>query len=943
MAGVFPERRGDPSGAAVVPPAQTGPNTGFWPNLESGFAQEYGLESSVSVDRDYLAAYDEMLAVANRGRRNRERLPNPVLSPAGQRQADEQRLFSALADVQAYDPQAAAHLPKTPEELTQRIRERRARDRAETGDVLERGHGFLAGTGEFLGRMGGAIAGEPLNLATLPFGGVGRQAAMRIVTEGLVQAGIALPELPGKAMVHEFDRRPYDAGDMALDVALAGAGGVLFRGAGEAAGVGFRAARPYVAPPAARAADWFRAMVRRESGGKADAVSPKGALGVAQVMPDTARETLRKMGRPEADLSDAELRQVLTTNPDLNREIGQRYHQDMLDEFGGDPVKAAAAYNAGPANVREYERKAAETFGPDYNSDQFLQAVEAAQGPRGETAPYVRSVMQDLSGPRAASLRDMARAANDIPNPDPAVRGAQAVLEGEAAVEAANPFGPGAEAVRAHMREYQDALERLNGAPPPDGEAELRALDPALYNPGRPTGDIVGLDPDAVAVDAKRFQFKGGGDSQGVTERLRGVKTWDPVKAGVALVWQDEDGRLFVADGHQRLGLAKRLKAEGHDARIEARILSARDGVTAEDAMIVAATKNIAEGSGSPIDAARIFRVRPGVLRDLPPASALVRDGRDLTGLKPEPFNAVAAGVIPQDWGAVIGRLAADRDAETQLGIVGLLKEAEPETRGEAETLARDALDAGEARIQEFSLFGAREVSVPLMVERSKILAGAMRTLRRDRAAFNLVAREAQRLSTEGNILEGTRNASRAQADAHLLDLLQRLATRKGPISDALSDAARGRISGNVGREQAVRDFVGNVVRAARDGHLDRAGVGAGQRLAEPGTEMGGLLEPPKPPSAAERRAVEGFEEPAGEKAAAQADVLERELRGERQVPQDQAPAEAALPIQVDELDGSSATRTMTRQELIEAIDEGDRFLAQMDLCFAPPAKGGAA
>ena len=75
-------------------------------------------------------------------------------------------------------------------------------------------------------------------------------------------------------------------------------------------------------------------MVRAESSGRADAVSPKGARGPMQLMPATAKE----LGVDINDWQD-------------NIRGGVRYINQMLNQFG-DPVLAVAAYNAGPGNVR---------------------------------------------------------------------------------------------------------------------------------------------------------------------------------------------------------------------------------------------------------------------------------------------------------------------------------------------------------------------------------------------------------------------------------------------------------------------------------------------------------------------------------------------------------------------------------------------------------------
>lgn len=78
----------------------------------------------------------------------------------------------------------------------------------------------------------------------------------------------------------------------------------------------------------------IEALVWQESRWRANAVSPVGARGLAQLMPATARE----LGVDPAD-------------PFANLEGGARYLRAQLDRFGGDLEKALAAYNAGPGRV----------------------------------------------------------------------------------------------------------------------------------------------------------------------------------------------------------------------------------------------------------------------------------------------------------------------------------------------------------------------------------------------------------------------------------------------------------------------------------------------------------------------------------------------------------------------------------------------------------------
>ena len=106
--------------------------------------------------------------------------------------------------------------------------------------------------------------------------------------------------------------------------------------------------------------------------------------------------------------------------------------------------------------------------------------------------------------------------------------------------------------------------------------------------------------PKDLLVDAKLFQFKAGGDVMGVTDRLQDIGTWDPIRANTIIVYEFADGRTFIADGHQRLGLAKRLQAADPSLDIQLKAFKLReiDGISVPEARAPAAAKNISEGTG---------------------------------------------------------------------------------------------------------------------------------------------------------------------------------------------------------------------------------------------------------------------------------------------------------------------------------------------------------
>ena len=83
----------------------------------------------------------------------------------------------------------------------------------------------------------------------------------------------------------------------------------------------------------------IRAIIHAESAYQPDAVSPKGAQGLMQLMPATAAELA--VGNP--------------FDPADNISGGALYLAQLLDEFEGDVELAAAAYNAGPSAVYKYD------------------------------------------------------------------------------------------------------------------------------------------------------------------------------------------------------------------------------------------------------------------------------------------------------------------------------------------------------------------------------------------------------------------------------------------------------------------------------------------------------------------------------------------------------------------------------------------------------------
>jgi Transglycosylase SLT domain len=114
-------------------------------------------------------------------------------------------------------------------------------------------------------------------------------------------------------------------------------------------------------------AELVLSVIRAESAFRADAISPKGAQGLMQLMPQTAI----KLGVHDP------------LDPVANVEGGTRYLRQLLDRYNNDLSKALAAYNAGPGPVDQYH----------------------GVPPYSETRAYLAKVIADFNRQKQARLR----------------------------------------------------------------------------------------------------------------------------------------------------------------------------------------------------------------------------------------------------------------------------------------------------------------------------------------------------------------------------------------------------------------------------------------------------------------------------------------------------------------------------------------------------------
>ena len=122
---------------------------------------------------------------------------------------------------------------------------------------------------------------------------------------------------------------------------------------------------------------WVYGVIRRESSFSPVAISAAGAIGLMQIMPNTARFISKKAGLKGVEYKNLK-------NPYANIKLGTAYLNYLSKKYNGNRVLATAAYNAGPTNVNSWIPK-----NKIMSADQWIDTI-----PFTETRDYVKIVLE---------------------------------------------------------------------------------------------------------------------------------------------------------------------------------------------------------------------------------------------------------------------------------------------------------------------------------------------------------------------------------------------------------------------------------------------------------------------------------------------------------------------------------------------------------------------
>lgn len=261
------------------------------------------------------------------------------------------------------------------------------------------------------------------------------------------------------------------------------------------------------------------AVISKESSGNANAMSGKGAIGLTQVMPNTARG----MGYDPEELK---------RNPAMQVEAGARYLKQMIDAHDGNVSAALAAYNWGPGNVQKYlrgEKTQVPTETVNYvNDPRFAQwTQQAAPGSDDELAQLAQQSAQPWAqqAPAPTASQNIEQAARGLANIpfDILQGGANLVNAGSRKLGAGNILEPIYRPVDRPTDPYAQAGEAIGAYLTPGVGPVAGAMIGSIANAGNEPGDFATNATKEMLLNAALL---------GAPAALRGIRAMSGVRTG---------------------------------------------------------------------------------------------------------------------------------------------------------------------------------------------------------------------------------------------------------------------------------------------------------------------------------------------------------------------------------------------------------------------------
>ena len=330
----------------------------------------------------------------------------------------------------------------------------------------------------------------------------------------------------------------------------------------------------------------------------------------------------------------------------------------------------------------------------------------------------------------------------------------------------------------------QPQASRLPLSKVPQAPAEAST---APVGPSADARLVSGFPVSQLHLDPDRFQYKIGYGKGGSSGSLTDAKAFNPDFAGIVHAWRDPaDGKAYVVNGHNRVGLAQRTGTAG----IDTRFIDAPDAASARTR---GALINIAEGQGTALDAAKVFRENgytPASLQKIGVnlSGQKATQGLALANLNDGLFSQAMRGQLPVERAAIIGGTLPDHgDQATLIKQIGEKNVTNDDVREMAEAIAAGPKHTS----QTSSLFGTDEITSSLAIERAQASSYIKGQLGKDASALSGAAKNADRLKAGNNVIDAETSQRLATAHRQGAEIFDATKNAPGEVADILNSAAK--------------------------------------------------------------------------------------------------------------------------------------------------------
>ena len=331
-----------------------------------------------------------------------------------------------------------------------------------------------------------------------------------------------------------------------------------------------------------------------------------------------------------------------------------------------------------------------------------------------------------------------------------------------------------------------------------------KMMNTADYNNGiSDSNEMKSVKVNSIGVDPKRFQFKEETDSKtGTSDKLKGTNKFIKSKAGAITVWQDNQGKNWVINGHHRVELAQRTNTDN----INALLLKESDGYTAEKARETGAMQNIAEGQGTAKDAAQVFRDGNYTIEDLKKEGLSTKDksiekGYNIAQLNDRLYSHVVNKNFNYDKASLIGKEFPKGTQENEANQNAVMDYVQQNNPNESEL--NEAIymikgshngmvnDVEENEQMSLDGLGTNNVMGSNFASKMKLISELKHTLVSNKNVFNKAIKNSGILSEAGNVLNAEGNTDKKAMLDNVIKVIDQGKGKKGdPVNDILNTYA---------------------------------------------------------------------------------------------------------------------------------------------------------